>query len=125
MRILHELFTGTSASEACAAGRTRKRNYVTDVGETGDVSERALEAETESGVRHGPVPPQVAIPAIRLRVQPRLRHALIEHVEPLLTLAAADDLADRGHQHVHGGHGLAVVVHAHVERLDVLRIVHD
>jgi hypothetical protein len=31
-------------------------------------------------------------------------------VEALLALAAADDLADAGRQHVHRGDGLAVVV---------------
>ena len=56
---------------------------------------------------------------------PTLRHARVEHVEPLLALAAADDLADARRQHVHRRDRLAVVVHAHVERLDVLRVVHD
>ena len=32
------------------------------------------------------------------------------------TLRAADDLADAGREHVHGGHRLAVVVDPHVER---------
>ena len=48
----------------------------------------------------------------------------IEIVEPLLALRAADDLADAGRQDVHRRHGLPVVVHAHVERLDLLRVVH-
>jgi hypothetical protein len=49
----------------------------------------------------------------------------MRHLEPLLALAAADDLADAGGEHVHGRDGPAVVVLAHVERLDVLRVVHD
>jgi hypothetical protein len=38
---------------------------------------------------------------------------------------AADDLADARRQHVHRRHGLLVVVEPHVERLDLLGIVHD
>jgi hypothetical protein len=55
---------------------------------------------------------------------PHLVHARVEHVEALLALAAADDLADAGRQHVHRGDGAAVVVLPHVERLDVLGVVH-
>ena len=39
-------------------------------------------------------------------------------------MGAADDLADAGREHIHGGNGVAVIVHAHVEGLDVLRIIH-
>jgi hypothetical protein len=53
-----------------------------------------------------------------------LRHARVEAVEALLALAAADDLADAGREHVHRGDGAAVVVHAHVEGLDLLGVVH-
>ena len=48
-----------------------------------------------------------------------------QHVVALLALAAADDLADARRQHVHGGDGLSVVVGAHVERLDLARVVGD
>ena len=48
------------------------------------------------------------------------------HLQALLALAAADELADLGYQHVHGGHGAPVVVLAHVEGLDGARVVeHD
>ncbi len=52
-------------------------------------------------------------------------HPRVEHVEALLALAAADDLADPRRQHVHRRDGPAVVVDAHVERLDLLRVVHQ
>ena len=38
-------------------------------------------------------------------------------------LCAADDLANSGHQHVHRRDGLAVVIQAHIERLDLARVV--
>ena len=40
-------------------------------------------------------------------------------------LRAADDFADAGNQHVHGGHGFAVVIQAHVERFDFARVIED
>jgi hypothetical protein len=43
---------------------------------------------------------------------------------PLLTLAAADDLADPWRQYVHRCDGPAIVVQPHVEGLDCLRVVH-
>ena len=49
----------------------------------------------------------------------------LEHVQALLPLAAADQLAHAGHQQVHGGDGFSVVVHAHVEGLDLLGVVVD
>ncbi len=50
---------------------------------------------------------------------------VVEHVETLLALAAADDLADAGDEAVRRRDGLAVVVHAHVESLDVLGVIGD
>lgn len=45
---------------------------------------------------------------------------------PVLPLAAADELPDLWHQHVHGCHRLAVVVEPHIEGLDLLGVVvHD
>ena len=52
-------------------------------------------------------------------------HALHKHVIVVLTLAAADDLADAGHKAVHGRDSLAVGIQLHVERLDLLRIIRD
>ena len=86
-------------------------------------STRALQAQAEAGVRHRAVAAQVEVPPVAFRIEALLLHPLFQHVEPLLALAAADDLADAGHQHVHGPHRLAVVVDAHVEGLDGPRVV--
>ena len=51
-------------------------------------------------------------------------HAAVQRGEPLLALAAADDLADPRRQYVHRRDRPAIVVHPHVEGLDGLRIVH-
>jgi hypothetical protein len=111
-------------NSACATRRPRERDHVADVLDAGGVLDRALEAEAEAGVGHGAVAAQVAVPPVVLLGQAHLVHARVEHVEALLALAAADDLADAGRQHVHRGDGLAVVVLPHVEGLDVLRVVH-
>ena len=75
-----------------------------------DVRDRSLEPETESRVRHRAVPAQVAIPAVMRRIEVGFGHPRIEHVEPLLALAAADDLADARREHVHRRNRSAVVV---------------
>jgi hypothetical protein len=54
-----------------------------------------------------------------LLVDAALRRAPVQHREPLLALAAADDLADPRRQHVHRHDRPAVVVEAHVLRLRV------
>jgi hypothetical protein len=52
-----------------------------------------------------------------LPVDAALGHALIQHFEPLLVLAAADDLADPRRRHVDRRDRPAVVVHPHVDGL--------
>src|SRR5262249_16667171 len=107
-----------------AAWRARERDRVAHVRKASDVGDGALEAQAEARVRHAAVAAQVAVPAHRLLVDADLVHAGVEHLEALFALAAADDLADAGREHVHRGDGPAVVVDAHIERLDVLRVVH-
>ena len=99
--------------------------HVADVGNSGQIHNHALEAQAESGVAAGAVAPQVQIPPVILGVQAQLGHPRLQHIQPLLALGTADDLADSRHQAVSGGHGLAVVVQAHIERLDFLGIVGD
>src|ERR1700730_10945650 len=55
---------------------------------------------------------------------PRSAMLRSQYVEPLLALAAADDLADPRCQHVHRRDCPAVGVQTHVEGFDVLRVVH-
>src|SRR5436305_830678 len=105
--------------------RPGERDRVAHIGEAGDVGDGALEAQPEAGVRHRAVAAQIAVPAVVLLVDAALRHARVQHLEPLLALAAADDLADARRKHVHGGDRPAVVIEPHVEGLDVLRVVHD
>src|SRR5712691_2321107 len=89
---LSSLSTGVSIPRV--AGGSREGDGVAHVGEAGDVGEGALEAEAEAGMRHRAVAPEIAVPGVVLPVDAALRHASIQHLEPLLALAAADDLAD-------------------------------
>jgi len=66
---------------------------------------------------------QVQIPLVAFLLHMQFVHALLEHIQTLFPLAAADQLADIRHQQVRCRDGLAVIVHAHVEGLDVLRVV--
>src|SRR5215510_7306432 len=108
------------------AWRPRKRNRIAHVRQPRDVRHRALEPEPEPRVRYRAVATQVAIPAVVLLVYVMLVQSRIEHIESLFALTTPDDLADPRGEHIHRRDGLPVVVDAHVERLDGLRVVqHD
>src|SRR5579872_3066727 len=77
----------------------RERDDVTDVVHAGGVDDRALQAQAEAGVRDSAVTAQVAVPPVRLGIQLEVAEARVQHVQPLLALRAADDLADAGRQH--------------------------
>src|SRR5688572_4407266 len=83
------------------AGGARERDRVAHVAEAGDVGHGALEAEAEARVRNGTVTTQVSIPVILFFPDLHLIHARVEGRQPLLALAAADDLADPRREHVH------------------------
>src|SRR5262249_24585620 len=74
------------------SGRSRERDRIAHVGKPGDVGEGALEAQPEARVRHRAIAAQVPVPGVVLLVDAALRHARVQHLEPLLALAAADDL---------------------------------
>ena len=77
-------------------------------------------------MRHRAVAPEVEVPPVGLLVEADGLEALLEHVEALLALRAADELSHARHQQVHRRHRLLVVVHAHVEGLDARGVVvHD
>ena len=99
--------------------------HVADVADARQVHHHALEAQAEARVTAAAVAPQVAVPPVVLRLHAQLPNAALQQLQTFLALAAADDLADAGDKAVRRGHGLAVVVQAHVERLDLLGIVGD
>ena len=76
--------------------RSREREHVADVADAGQVHHAALEAEAEARVPRRAVLPQVEIEGVVLRIQSELLHTAEQHVVVVLTLAAADDLADAG-----------------------------
>src|SRR5262245_564017 len=86
--------------------RPRAGDHVANVRHAGHELHGPLQAEPEAGMRHGAIAAQIEIPPVRLRVELLLAHPLFEHVQPLLALAAADDLADARHEHVHRAYRL-------------------
>ena len=68
---------------------------------------------------------KIEIERIVLGLETQLVHAREQLVIVVLTLAAADDLADAGNEAVHRRDGLAVGVQLHIEGLDLLRVVGD
>src|SRR3984893_12277276 len=111
------LLTGVSIPRASAGPREQS---VAHIGKASDVGDGALEA----GVRQGAVTAQAAVPGVVLAVDATLGHIAVQYFEPLLALAAADDLADPRRQYVHRSDRPAAVIHPHVKGLDGLRVVH-
>ncbi|CAN4022567.1 DNA modification methylase, partial [Dysosmobacter welbionis] len=107
------------------ADRSRVGQDVPDVADAGEVHHQPFKAQAEARVLAGAVAPQVAVPPVVLGVHAQLPDAAFQDFQPLLALAAADDLADAGYQAVRRGHGFPIVVEAHVERLDLLGIIRD
>merc|ERR1711879_476878 len=110
-------------SELRMAGVPRVGDDVPNVLHARGQHDEALEAEAEAAVRHGPELAKIAVPPVVLHIEAHLADAPVEHIQALLALGAADDFADGGGKHVHRCNGFLVIVEAHVEGLDVLRVV--
>ncbi len=111
--------------QVAVANGSGEGNGVPDVADTGQVHDATLEAQTEARVTGGAVLAQIQIESVVLGLHAQLLDTGLQNVVVVLTLAAADDLADAGHQAVHGCHGLAVGVQLHIEGLDFLGVVCD
>ena len=98
---------------------------IPDVADAGQIHDAALEAQAEAGMTGGAVLAQVQVEVVVLGIHTQLFDAGLQNLVVVLTLAAAGDLANTGHQAVHSGNGLAVGVQLHVEGLDVLGVVGD
>src|SRR5579872_1960840 len=105
-----------------ALGSPRKSNDIADIGHAGDKEHHALESQPKTGVRYGSKPARIEIPPHFLDRNMHVDHALFQPLESFLALGAADNLPDPGNEDVHGRDGLSIVVLAHIEGLDVLRI---
>ena len=68
---------------------------------------------------------QIEEPLIIFAVQALFLHQRKQHIHALLTLRAANQLTDARHQHIGRRHGFAVVVQAHIEAFNLLRVVGD
>ena len=99
------------------------RDDIADVAHAREVHHQALEPKPEARVLAGAETAQIQVGAVLLGIHGKLGDAPLEHFQALLALGATDDLADARHQAVGGGDGLAVLVHAHVEGLDLGRVV--
>ena len=73
-------------------------------------------------MRHGAETARVKIPPHILHRDIHLLDAANQLVVVLLTLGTADNLADSREKHIHGTHGLPVIVKLHIESLDFLGI---
>ena len=113
------------ASELRIAHGAGMQLHVPDVADACQVHHHPLEAQTEACVLAGAVAPQIAVPPVVLRVHAQLADALLQYLQSLLALAAADDLTNAGDQTVRRRHRLAVIVDPHIKGLDLGGIVGD
>src|SRR5439155_12012264 len=58
--------------------RARKRDHVADVAHSRRVHDGPLQSETETRVRHGSIPPQIAVPPVDLRIETELGQPAIQ-----------------------------------------------
>src|SRR5438132_493150 len=100
-----------------------KWNHVADIAHTGDELNGSFQAQAKASVRHGAKAAEIEVPPVVFGLESLLVHSLGEYIEPLFALAAADDLANLGHEHIHRADSFAVIVDPHVERLYCPRIV--
>src|SRR4030067_98843 len=103
--------------------RARERYDVPDILHTGDALHRPLESKPETGMRHGSETAKLQIPPVVIRVESVSGDPLLEFFIIRFTLASADDLAQPRHQDIHRPNGFIVLVHLHVEGLDLFRVV--
>ena len=111
--------------EICVADGAGMELNIADVADAGEVHNHTLKAEAEACVAAGAIAAQIQRPPVILFVETQLCHTGGEHLEALFALAAADDLAYAGNEAVGSGNGLAVIVEAHIEGLDLLGIIGD
>src|SRR5262245_14874484 len=95
----------STSSKLRTAGGAGEGDHVADVAHAGDELDGAFEAQAKAGVGDGAEAAQIKIPPVVFGFQMLLGHSLGQYIEPLLALAAADDLADLGDEDVHRPHG--------------------
>ena len=71
-----------------------------DSSETEAANSLLINNQAKASMGNRAIATQLAVP-VQFRAQIMFRHAPLEHIEPLLALTAADDLADAGGQHIH------------------------
>src|SRR3954469_13856199 len=112
------VYTARGVLKLGVARRAWKRNYIANICHARYELHHPLEAEAEARMGHGAIASKVEVPPVILLVEMLRFHAGFEYVKAFFALAAADDFADAGNEHVHRAHRFAIVVDAHVKRFD-------
>src|SRR5699024_11012921 len=100
-----------------------ERQYVTDIGHSGQVHDAPFKSESVACVTGGSVFSQIQIESVFIQIHAEFLHSVAEFPVVVLPLASSDDFTDSRHKAVHGGSGLSIVVLLHIECFDFLRIV--
>ena len=94
------------------SGRSGEGLDVADIRYSCDIHDQSFKAKPEAGVARASVFPKLRVPPVVLFIEAAALVGRFEIVETLLALAASDELAHAGDEHIRGGDGLAVVVEA-------------
>merc|ERR1719231_1148362 len=106
-------------SELARPRIARVRNRVTNVLDCRNVAHETFEPKAIARMWNRAKAPQVQVPPVILGIESELAHLLLQHLEALLSLTHADELAHPGHEQIARRHSLAVLVITHIEGLDV------
>lgn len=104
---------------------TRVGDGVADIFDSCQEDYESLEPESESGVRDGPVLPEVEVELVVCQLESICLDLSLENVEAVFSDTSSDQLADQRHQKVHSLDSLAILVVFHVESLDLLGVIVD
>ena len=96
---------------------------VTDVGNTGNVHNQTVKANTKATVRNRTVLSEVKVLRVSGNVHSACFHSCYELVVVCLSFTATNKLTNAGNKQVGSRNGFAVVVLLHIEGLDILGIV--
>ena len=99
------------------------RKDIADIFHTRQIHDHPLETESETRMLATAVSSGIQIPFISGDIHIQFFHPGFQEIQTFFSLRTAYQFTDMRHQQVAGCHGLSIVVLAHIERLDVFRII--
>ena len=83
-----------SQSEFCISRRSRERDDIADIRNSGEEHQQALETQSKSGVGHAAITPEIDVPPVVFGIEFVKPHILLKLIEAFLALGSPDDFAN-------------------------------